>query len=161
MRLGGFEPPTHGLEGRCSSAELQARYGSVALPWVELWAAAESRHGRGAAGVSAGAGAEVGGDDRRRAAAVDAGSASRVDGAEADLTPAAVEQVRPVGRAREPELERARGADVGSAPDEVLAHGPPAEAPRRVCLLEPLRERLAVRRIVAEEAALRHLRRVA
>jgi hypothetical protein len=25
MRLGGFEPPTHGLEGRCSSAELQAR----------------------------------------------------------------------------------------------------------------------------------------
>src|SRR4026209_2812600 len=25
VRLGGFEPPTHGLEGRCSSAELQAR----------------------------------------------------------------------------------------------------------------------------------------
>src|SRR5207253_751843 len=24
MRLGGFEPPTHGLEGRCSSTELQA-----------------------------------------------------------------------------------------------------------------------------------------
>jgi hypothetical protein len=25
MRLGGFEPPTRGLEGRRSSAELQAR----------------------------------------------------------------------------------------------------------------------------------------
>src|SRR4051794_39697385 len=25
MRLGGFEPPTGGLEGRCSSTELQAR----------------------------------------------------------------------------------------------------------------------------------------
>jgi hypothetical protein len=29
MRLGGFEPPTNGLEGRRSSAELQARRGSV------------------------------------------------------------------------------------------------------------------------------------
>src|SRR5712691_497818 len=27
MRLGGFEPPTVGLEVRCSSAELQARSG--------------------------------------------------------------------------------------------------------------------------------------
>ncbi len=27
MRLGGFEPPTHGLEGRRSSAELQAPTG--------------------------------------------------------------------------------------------------------------------------------------
>ena len=30
MRLGGFEPPTVGLEVRCSSAELQARSKSVA-----------------------------------------------------------------------------------------------------------------------------------
>ncbi len=30
MRLGGFEPPTGGLEGRCSSTELQAPAGSVA-----------------------------------------------------------------------------------------------------------------------------------
>jgi cyclophilin family peptidyl-prolyl cis-trans isomerase len=29
MRLGGFEPPTHGLEGRRSSAELQAPVGST------------------------------------------------------------------------------------------------------------------------------------
>jgi hypothetical protein len=27
MRLGGFEPPTHGLEGRRSSTELQAPTG--------------------------------------------------------------------------------------------------------------------------------------
>ena len=30
MRLGGFEPPTGGLEGRCSSTELQAPGSSVA-----------------------------------------------------------------------------------------------------------------------------------
>jgi hypothetical protein len=40
MRLGGFEPPTNGLEGRRSSAELQARVGSVAPPCVGLRIAA-------------------------------------------------------------------------------------------------------------------------
>jgi hypothetical protein len=54
MRLGGFEPPTNGLEGRRSSAELQAPTGSVALVNVgqtrfvaaaDMWAAATARRG--------------------------------------------------------------------------------------------------------------------
>jgi hypothetical protein len=40
MRLGGFEPPTNGLEGRRSSTELQARASSLALVWAALRLAA-------------------------------------------------------------------------------------------------------------------------
>jgi hypothetical protein len=40
MRLGGFEPPTNGLEGRRSSTELQARSASVAPVRAELRIAA-------------------------------------------------------------------------------------------------------------------------
>src|SRR5438034_1100258 len=77
---------------------------------------AESRHGREAAGLSAATDAEVGGDDRGRRVAVDAGSARRVDGGEPDVAPARVEQVLAVRRAVEPELHRTRRADAGRAP---------------------------------------------
>jgi hypothetical protein len=42
-----------------------------------------------------------------------------------------------VWRAREPSLQRARGIDVGPAPDEVLADRPAAEAARRVRPRDP------------------------
>src|ERR1043166_3728289 len=94
MRPAGFEPATHGLEGRRSSTELRARLGSVAR-------------------YLAGSSAEVGGDDRRRAVAVDARGGGRVARGGADRAPARVQRVRAVRRAREPELQRTCGADVG------------------------------------------------
>src|SRR5262245_29359177 len=106
MRLGGFEPPTNGLEGRRSSTELPARSPSVAPVRAELRLAAAADYARcgsltrEAAGRSPATGAEVDRDDRRGAAAVDARGARRVNGREADLAPARGQQVRAVRRAR-------------------------------------------------------------
>src|SRR4051794_1575699 len=160
MRLGGFEPPTDGLEGRCSSAELQAP-GPTGYSGSQRVRASGCGRRRGPGGLResgrGAGGAEGGGADRARAAAVDAGGARRVHGAEADLAPAAREQVRAMHGAAEPEAKGANGADVRPAPDEVLADRPAAEAARPVEPRDALRERGAVGGVVAEEAHASHL----
>src|SRR4051812_29383196 len=72
--------------------------------------------------------AEIGGDDRHLAAAVNARGVGGMHGTEANLAPAAVEQVRPVLRAVHPEVQRTAGVDVRRRPEDVLAGGPPAVA---------------------------------
>ena len=63
-------------------------------------------------------------------------------------------------RAREPELERPHGANVGRAPKQVLADRPAPVAARGIEVREPLGERGAVRGVVAEVALLGHRGRV-
>src|SRR5215218_10131453 len=103
--------------------------------------------------------AEVGGDDRDRAAAVRARCRVVVRGRDADLAPLAREDVLPVRRALHPLTDGARGARVGRLPEEVLADRPVA-APGGIEALDPPPERRAVDRLVLEEAELAHLVRV-
>jgi hypothetical protein len=84
MRLGGFEPPTRGLEGRRSSTELQALTRGKGI------ACARDRMAENHQVLAVGrlaAGAEVGGHDGRSAAAVDAWRRRGVHRRQADLTP--------------------------------------------------------------------------
>src|SRR5437660_11877616 len=83
-----------------------------------------------------------------------------MDGYEADLAPARVEQVGAVRRACQPELQRADGTDVGGRPEQVLADGPAPVAAGRVERRDPAREGAAVRGIVAEVPEPRHLGRM-
>ncbi len=86
VRLGGFEPPTGGLEGRCSSTELQAPVG------------------KGSAGPGADwlARAEVDGQQDDAAPAEDAGGTDGAHGGDPDFAKCMAEEVLAVARAREP-----------------------------------------------------------
>src|SRR5215210_8493907 len=143
MRLGGFEPPTRGLEGRRSSAELQALAVRVA-PW---------------AGLLLDAVAEIGGHDRDRAAPELAARRADVQDAEPDLAPPARKQVLAVARAVHPHANRRRRAQVGRAIREVLPDLPRAEAAGGVEALDALPKRAASTRLVLEETVLDHLAR--
>src|SRR5262249_59114815 len=76
---------------------------------------------------------------------------------QADLAPAGGEHVLPVFGTVPPHLERSPRIDVGRRPEKVLADRPVMAAADRVVARDPLVERYAVRRVVAEVAARRHL----
>src|SRR5215211_341595 len=132
MRLGGFEPPTRGLEGRRSSAELQAPTRSVAPR----------------AGRLLPSNAEVEGDHRRRVALVLAGRRLDVDGGHAGLAPLARQEAAPMAGARHPLVQSLRWIEAGAAVRQVLAHGPVLVASRRIELLDPVPERRLAGRLV-------------
>src|SRR5918999_515989 len=98
MRLGGFEPPTNGLEGRRSSTELQAPEDRLASFVLRSGAAC------GAEGLAPDA--EVGGDDRDSVPPVDARGRIVMHGGEPDLLPVPREEVRAVAGAVHPGLHR-------------------------------------------------------
>ena len=71
-------------------------------------------------------GAEVGGDDRHRQAAVDARRVVQVHRGDPELAPLRIEDVRPVLRRGHPERDRPRGRQARRRPEDVLADRPGA-----------------------------------
>src|SRR5262245_3389819 len=76
--------------------------------------------------------------------------------AEADFAPTAIQQVRSVLWAFHPKSQRPCGVDVGRRVEDVLAGGPTGVTAVGVEARDPLEERAAVGRVVAEVALLRH-----
>jgi hypothetical protein len=151
MRLGGFEPPTVGLEVRCSSAELQARREKPSPSHRRLPASRDAQLATDA---------EVGGHDRHGSPAERARSRRDVDSRDADLAPPRREQILAMRRAVFPHVQRPARVDVRRRPQQVLAHRPVATLTHRVVPSDPAVERRAVCGRMGEVSAQRHLRRV-
>src|SRR5262249_58849413 len=98
------------------------------------------------------ANAESGGPDRALPTAVGPRRRRNVHRGQADLAPAGGEHVLPVFGTVPPHLERSPRIDVGRRPEKVLADRPVMAAADRVVARDPLVERYARRRVVADVA---------